>query len=306
MKDLASYRSNDVAENQAVSPLLDWKRAHAELVGLARKQAGLDREIGRWLLYARRAGTHAWLGYGSIHEYAQQLFGFTSRQTQERLRVAEALEELAMLDSAFEQGKLCWSAVRELTRVATPETESKWLAASNDRSAHQIAHMVAGRARGDRPQDRVHVALLRRVLRFELSPATYATVQEALTKIRREAGGRLNDDEALLLMARHVLGGPRDEGRSSYQIAVSICPCCERGFQHARGELVELSSAAVEVACCDAQHIGEMQPDAGACTRVGVCGGMRRGRKRSGQCERAKREGNEQGECAGAERERER
>src|SRR4026209_516493 len=207
MKDLASYRSNDVAENQAVSPLLDWKRAHAELVGLARKQAGLDREIGRWLLYARRAGTHAWLGYGNIHEYAQQLFGFTSRQTQERLRAAEALEELSMLDSAFEQGKLCWSAVRELTRVATPETESKWLAASNDRSAHQIEHMVAGRARGDDPQDRINVALLRRVLRFELSPATYATVQEALTKIRREAGGRLNDDEALLLMARHVLGG---------------------------------------------------------------------------------------------------
>src|SRR4026209_1981967 len=306
MNDLASEHSHDIAENQVLLPMLDWKRAPAELVGLARKRAGLDREIGRWLLYARRAGTHAWLGYGNIHEYAQQLFGFTSRQTQERLRVAEALEELSTLDSAFEQGKLCWSAVRELTRVATPDTESKWLAGSDDRSARQIEHMVAGPPRGDDPQDRVNVALLRRVLRFELSPATYATVQEALTKIRREAGGRLEDDEALLLMARHVLGGPRDEGRSSYQIAVSICPSCERGFQHARGELVELSSAGVEVACCDAQHIGEMQPDAGACTRVGVCGDTRRGRERSGQCERVERERNEQGECAGAERERER
>jgi hypothetical protein len=291
MKDLASSHSNDAAENQAVLPLLDWKRAHAELVGLAHKQAGLDREIGRWLLYARRAATHSWLGYGSIHEYAQQLFGFTSRQTQERLRVAEALEELSMLDSAFEQGKLCWSAVRELTRVATPETESKWLAASNGRSAHQIEDMVTGHAPGDDPQDRVNVALLRRVLRFELSPATYATVQEALTKIRRDAGGRLNDDEALLLMARHVLGGPRDEGRSSYQIAVSICPSCERGFQHARGELVELSSAAVEVACCDAQHIGEVRAEAGACTRVGVCGDTRRGEVRSEQGEGADKAG---------------
>src|SRR4026208_1654996 len=115
MNDLASEHSHDIAENQVLLPMLDWKRAHAELVGLARKQAGLDREIGRWLLYARRAGPHAWLGYRRIHEYAQQLFGFTSRQTQERLRVAEALEELSTLDSAVEQGKARWAAVRGLT-----------------------------------------------------------------------------------------------------------------------------------------------------------------------------------------------
>ena len=254
-----SSSQDDVAESQPAFTLFDWKRAHAELVGLAHQQARLDTRIGRWLLYARRATTHTWLGYASINEYAQQLFGFTPRQTQERLRVAEALEDLTMLNRAFGQGTLCWSAVRELTRVATPETESQWLAAAQGRSAHEIEEMVKGRARGDGPDDRVRAALLRRVLRFELSPATYATVQEALTRIRREAGGKLDDDEALLLMARRVLGGPTDEGRSSYQIAISMCPGCERGFQHAGGELVELSPTALDTACCDAQHIGDVR-----------------------------------------------
>jgi len=258
MDNLVSVRTNDDGKDHTVLSALDWKRAHTELVVLARTQAGPDMQIGRWLSYARRAATHAYLGYASIAEYARQLFGFTPRQTQERLRVAEALEELPALGRAFEEGKLCWSAVRELTRVATPETEPEWLAAAKGRGAHQVEEMVKGRARGDRPSDPVKSTELRRVLRFELSTATYATVQEALTKIRRDSGGVLSDDEALLLMARHVLGGPTDEGRSSYQIAISMCPSCERAFQHARGESVELSRAEVDAACCDAQHIGEV------------------------------------------------
>jgi len=282
-------RQEDVAESEGASLLLDWKRAHAELVALARKQACLDTQIGRWLLYARRAATHAFLGYGSIDEYAQQLFGFTPRQTQERLRVAEALEELPMLGRAFAQGTLCWSAVREVSRVATPETESQWLAASQGRNAHQIEEMVKGHGRGDGPEDPAHASSLRRVLRFDLSPATYATVQEALTKIRRNAGGRLDDDEALLLMARNVLGGPADVGRGSYQIAISMCPSCERGFQHARGELVELSPPMVDAACCDAQHIGDVRMDR-AQTHVGARTGGCRG-------EQGKGDGALQSEC---------
>jgi hypothetical protein len=255
MDDLVSFRSST---DGTAAASLDWKRAHAELMMLAHRQATLDTEIGSWLLYARRARTHSWLGYASITEYARQLFGFTPRQTLERLRVAEALEELPLLDCAFTEGKLCWSAVRELTRVASPETESEWLAAAQGRGAHQVEEMVQGRTRGDRPGDPVKSSALRRVLRFELSTATYATVQEALTKIRRDAGSALSDDDALLLMARHVLGGPADDGRSSYQIAISMCPSCECAFQHARGELVELSPAAVDAARCDAQHIGDI------------------------------------------------
>jgi hypothetical protein len=44
-----------------------------------------------------------------------------------------------------------------------------------------------------------------------------------LTKLRREADGSLDDDAALLLMARHVLGGPVDAGRASYQVAITVC-----------------------------------------------------------------------------------
>ena len=58
-----------------------------------------------------------------------------------------------------------------------------------------------------------------RVLRFEVAADTFATFREAVLHLQRSAGARLDDDTLLLALARHVLGGPRDEGRSSSQIS---------------------------------------------------------------------------------------
>src|SRR5262252_9859995 len=73
---------------------VSWRRAHEELVRLALKRAGLDFEEGRWLLRALRSGTHVELGYASFLEYTERLFGYGPRLTQEKIRVAEALEGL--------------------------------------------------------------------------------------------------------------------------------------------------------------------------------------------------------------------
>jgi hypothetical protein len=43
-------------------PVPDWKRAHDELVRLAKTRARLDRDEGHWLVVAAREGTHARLG----------------------------------------------------------------------------------------------------------------------------------------------------------------------------------------------------------------------------------------------------
>jgi hypothetical protein len=102
----------------------------------------------------------------------------------------------------------------------------------------------------------------RHVLRFEVSGEVLATFREALTKLRRDADGSLDDDAALLLMARHVLGGPADEGRASYQVAMTVCEACQRTTQTGRGEAVEVSADVAAMARCDAQivpraHVGE-------------------------------------------------
>src|SRR3954464_15152902 len=106
-----------------VRAAVSWRRAHEELVRLSAKRAGLDFEEGRWLLRAFRSGAHRELGYGSFQQYAQRLFRYRPRLTNDRLRVAEALEALPETAEELKAGTLSFSAVRELTRVAVPVTE---------------------------------------------------------------------------------------------------------------------------------------------------------------------------------------
>ena len=237
---------------------LDWRRAHDELLRIAEECAGLDLDEGRWLLAALRLGTHVRLGYGQFSEYAERLFGYGPRLTQEKLRVAEALEELPEMAEALRAGQTCWSAVRELTRVATPATERKWLDVARGRTVREIERLVSGRRPGDRPSDPGDPRLKRHVLRLEVSGETLACFREAMAKIRRDAGEPLDDDAAVLLLARHVLGGPVDERRASYQIALTVCEQCGSGRQHGSGELVEVAPEVVETAECDAQRIGNV------------------------------------------------
>jgi len=105
----------------------DWVRAHEVLSRLAQKRAALDAEEGRCLLLALRTAVHVHMGFGSFGEYVERLFGYKPRSTQEKLRVAEALEELPATAAELESGALSWSAVRELTRVAVPDTENSWV-----------------------------------------------------------------------------------------------------------------------------------------------------------------------------------
>jgi len=94
------------------------------------------------------------------------------------------------------------------------------------------------------------------VLRFEVSAEAFAEFRDARAKVERDAGHSLDDDEALRLIAREVLGGPTDEGRAAYQICLSVCEQCERGYEQGAGELVEIAPEIVEMAECDAQRIG--------------------------------------------------
>jgi hypothetical protein len=108
----------------------------------------------------------------------------------------------------------------------------------------------------------------RRALRFEVSAETLAAFREAMRVLRQKSNEPLDDDCALLLLAREVLAGPSNEGKSSYQIALNICERCGRGSLDARGESIPVTDTVVEMAQCDAQHVGSVT----SCPRVNANG----------------------------------
>lgn len=242
----------------AISESIDWRKAHERLVEHKKRRAGLDYDEGELLLEAHRAAVHVYLGYASFEQYIDFLLGHSPRMTSERLRVARCLRELPKLARALREGELNWSGARELTRVAVAETESEWLAAARGKTIRQVEELVSGYLPGDSPRDPVRPEARRHVLRMEVSAETFALFREAEGKLRRQSGGHLDDDEVLLLMARQILEGPKDEGRAGYQVAMSVCPECARGAIEARGERVPVGPEVVEMARCDAQQLGDV------------------------------------------------
>ena len=257
------------------SKFSNWQSVHRALVSLSKQRSQLDYEEGLLLLQARRHFVWVKLGMGSFEEYVERVLGHNRRMARERLRVAEALEGLPELRMALREGELSWSTIRELTRVAVADTEHAWKQEAVGKTVRQVEELVSGRLPGDVPDSPVRENEKRRVLRLEVTAETYATFREAVGRLRQDADDSFDDETALLIMARQSLHSGRQaevsEGRASYQVAMTVCSECQRGWQQARGQQVEVPAEVVQMAACDSQelpaaHVGQPQTRASQTT----------------------------------------
>jgi hypothetical protein len=200
------------------------------------------------------------LGMVSALDYMERVLGYTPHAACERLRVARMLSALPETERAWACGRLNFSAVRELTRVATRGTERAWIAAIGDKSVREVEELVAGHRPGDLPDDPADPDLRMHVVRFELPPEVFAALRQARMVLETEHGRRLSDSELVAALASSVLdGGPVEgNGRAKYQIAVTVCERCKQGWQEGAGAKIAIGAAAVERAECDAQHLGSI------------------------------------------------
>ncbi|MEO7736199.1 MAG: HNH endonuclease signature motif containing protein [Kofleriaceae bacterium] len=240
---------------------IDWQSVDRELRRIAVCRAGLDAEEMRWLREAE--ALQIWREYGMVSalDYMERVLHYGPRAAQDRLRVARALGTLPVLTAALAHGELSFSAVRELTRVATPTTEAKWRQAAVGKNLRQIEELVAERRPGDNPDDPGDPKVRTRVVRFELAPETFAMLRQAQQALDEAHGHRMSDDEVVAALCNAVLEqAPAAErsGRAKFQIAVVVCERCGQGWQEGGGATLAISPAAVERACCDAQHIGSI------------------------------------------------
>ncbi len=236
-------------------------RLHRTLKRIVKARGALDAQEAAALREAEQLRLWRQRGYSSLLEYMEMEMGYSPRAALERLRVAKAIVDLPLIAEAMEQGDLSFSAGRELTRVATPETEGEWIEAANDKNLRQVEELVAGHDRGAKPTDPKDPSLRRRNLRYEdIENETVALLRQAREILEREQGERLTDNGFLRTFARMVIDGAASPERpgAPYQVAVTICEQCKRGWQSGGGITVEISPPALEVALCDTQHIGSL------------------------------------------------
>ncbi|MFO0725822.1 MAG: HNH endonuclease signature motif containing protein [Myxococcota bacterium] len=226
----------------------DWRLIDRKIQDLAAQQGQLDLELGQWLLAAKRVRVHNHLGFGSFSEYVTRRLDYSAKSALDRLRVAEALERLPKLRGLLRRGERSWSALREITRRATPETEDAWIARTAGKTVREIERMAAVEPGGKGPDATYRVVV-------ELSAAEYADFLAAAEHARREIGPAATQQEALMAMVHRELG-QRGESEPGYQTAVTLCAGCERTWRQGAGQAIEVADAVGECARCDTEVVG--------------------------------------------------
>ncbi len=186
-----------------------WREVVRLLEDNARVRTRLEAVETALLREASACDVAARLGYVSLEEFGERHLGYGRHAANERCRVSLELEALPRLRAAYADGTLAFSHVRELTRVATPQTEGDYLAAAVGKTTRQVQQLVSGKRAGDPPDAPPDPALVTHTLVLELGGEAFAMWRRAQQVLEDEVGERLSTDE--LVMQR---GPPRRELRA--------------------------------------------------------------------------------------------
>jgi hypothetical protein len=225
---------------------------HARLQASGRRRGELDAQDARDLREAERLRIWREVGEPNMLAYVERVLGYGPRCAYDRMRVARELGELLCIEHALANGELFYSMARELTRVATWETEEAWLAAVAGKGLREVERMVSGRAKGDLPGAPSKPENVRHVLTFEVSAETHALFRQARKALKEETGEQLDDDRFLALLARRALQPGNGDG-PRHQIAITKSD--DGAFQDGGGEVFEISAGALETAECTGDRI---------------------------------------------------
>jgi hypothetical protein len=134
------------------------ERLEAELVAHAAwENQGLARFLDLLFEYDRREAWGSW-GCVSMQHWLSWKCGLGTVAASERLRVARALQHLPAVRQAFHDGFLSYSKVREITRVATPDSDATWAEITRYMTAGQVAKLARAARRVTRGDDLAQIA----------------------------------------------------------------------------------------------------------------------------------------------------
>jgi hypothetical protein len=215
------------------------------------------------------------LGYSSAMHYGTRALGLSPRDVWDRLRVARALRDLPRVSAALRRGRLSWSKVREVIRVATPATEEAWLARADQLSCRELEAAVAAEHTREEKHDRATRLACRFVdartvrVTVELTPEQFALLDQAIGTIGKELG-TADAADALELIARAYLARVgEDRPALRQQLVVHRCRECRQEWREtSKGrvpalispseptELVEVDDPDEEQALHQTSHVG--------------------------------------------------
>ena len=175
-----------------------------------------------------------------LTRWLHDVFGLTFGTAREKVRTARALGSLPAVDTAFRDGRLSYSKVRALTRVATSENEDELLKMALKTSAEGVEQLVR-RVKQDECIEDVQALIRSRsvstrwdesgalIVQGRLTPEQGAVFLEALAKATEEQPVGIDDaywsrraDALTQIMADSLAGQPSSAPGDRHQVVVHV------------------------------------------------------------------------------------
>ena len=236
------------AESESSGPPDPRQVPDLDLLGdrIAQLSARIQAATYELLCYLREFDRqHGWEGFRSCAHWLNWRTGLDLGAAREKLRVGAALADLNHLSAAMACGRLSYSVVRAITRVATPDNEARLVAVACCATGAQVERLVRGWRQADQEAqpDAEQMRLARRtlstrvdedgmvLLRGRLTPEVGAVLLRALEAALEQVPQAAEGDEAniahrradaLGLVAESALAGGLDPGSPGDRFQVTV------------------------------------------------------------------------------------
>ena len=119
---------------------------------LARKFYGkAQKALTFWIVEMDERKFYKDFGCSNIFQYAARYLNLGEHTIAEMVRTGKALAQLPLMSEAFEKGQISSSHVREISRVATEETDQFWCDTARGKTVREVEKLVAFTPRGGLP-----------------------------------------------------------------------------------------------------------------------------------------------------------
>ena len=213
---------------------------------------------------------HLELGFPTLESYAGTFFHLRRSEAFEHVRVARTLVELTRLRQAFADGRIGWSALKAITRVASVASQERWIEFVRQHGIERtLAEVQDAQRRGrDAPRassyglPNLDQKLVLRGPRSDMDKVRSWIAAAAAQIAERTGAGDVSLEQALLFLCEQDMalsrspadaGGPAGESppRSvgetpRAQIVYQSCPDCRRARVGTREGFVEVAPEELE------------------------------------------------------------
>ncbi|MHC9541559.1 MAG: HNH endonuclease [Vulcanimicrobiota bacterium] len=118
----------------------------------ARKLYGkAEKALTFWIMEMDERKLYKDFGCSNIFQYASRYLSLGEHTIAELLRTGKALAHLPLLSEAFEKGHISSSHIREISRVATKDTEEYWRDTVRGKTFREVEKLVAFTPKGGLP-----------------------------------------------------------------------------------------------------------------------------------------------------------